>query len=73
MPTRVCATCGRLWSSAVRRRFGERCPECEADAALPPAASPRFAPVSSSPGRTADAATPADRPADPARGDTLAR
>ena len=33
MPTRVCASCGRLWSSAVRRRFGERCPECEADAA----------------------------------------
>jgi len=30
---RVCVSCGRLWSSAVRRRFGERCPECEAEAA----------------------------------------
>lgn len=39
MPTRVCASCGRLWSSAVRRRFGERCPECEAEAAS--AARPR--------------------------------
>ena len=32
MPTRGCANCGRLWSSPIRRRFGERCPECEAGA-----------------------------------------
>jgi hypothetical protein len=66
--------CGRLWSSAVRRRFGERCPECEADAAQSVAGGNRIAargaddsfvgtgrPVSSSPGRPGGAAAPAER------------
>jgi hypothetical protein len=66
--------CGRLWSSALRRRFGERCPECEADAAPSVAGGKRIAardadaslvgsgrPVSSSPGRPQGAAAPAER------------
>jgi len=63
--------CGRLWSSAVRRRFGERCPECEASAAQP--AAKTDGPVSSSPGHPAGVASPADGPAAAPHNDALVR
>jgi hypothetical protein len=80
MPTRVCASCGRLWSSAVRRRFGERCPECEAEAAD----ALRARPASAGPvvGRraprfvredAAGAAPQPGRPSAPVAGDALDR
>jgi len=69
----------------VRQRFGERCPECEA-AAQPAADAARFAgrgadaplvgpdgPVSSSPGRTASTAAPAERREASPHGDELVR
>jgi hypothetical protein len=79
--------CGRLWSSAVRRRFGERCPECEADAARPAGGAgregirdanerlvgPRGPGSSSSPDYPARVARPADRHAGPPNGGALVR
>jgi hypothetical protein len=78
MPTRICATCGRLWSSTVRRSFGERCPECEAKAGettqrlaagafAPRPVGPR-APASSSRAREGEGAARAERSGGPFAG-----